>query len=85
MSFSETVHYKRLGYFALHSLHQGVSFELSKTIFGIFFILISTALYSEHCSMGKQALSPLLANEELFVLPTLLCKCFEWLEGAFRQ
>ena len=36
--FLETILCKGLGFFALHSGHQGASFEISKTIFGQFFI-----------------------------------------------
>ena len=36
--FSETVLRKEMGIFALHSVQQDASFELSKTTFGNFFI-----------------------------------------------
>ena len=36
--FSETALCTELGFFALHSVHQDASFELSKTSFGHFFI-----------------------------------------------
>ena len=37
MIFSESVHCKELGSLAMHSVHQGASFELSKTAFRQFF------------------------------------------------
>ena len=36
--FSETIPCQELGFFALRSVHQDASFELSKTAFGQFFI-----------------------------------------------